>query len=82
MSSLLQQRAVSAITLARNGILYGVAVNSAALEGIEALAPPNDIVSGPLALTSAVQVGGWLAQYARARGYILRALVNTQLGSV
>jgi hypothetical protein len=69
---------ITAVTLARNYIAYGVAVNGAAIEGIEVYAPPGDIVSGPLALTSAVQVVGWQAQYAQAMGYILRALTNSQ----
>jgi hypothetical protein len=72
---------VAAVTLARNYIAYGVAVNGAAIEGIEAYAPVDDIVSGPLALTSAVQVVGWQAQYSQAYGYILRALTNSSIVS-
>lgn len=77
-----QQKTVAAITLARNYILYGAANSGAALEGLEVLAPMGDIISGPLALASAVQVCGWQAQYIQSRGYIQRALTNSMIGSV
>jgi hypothetical protein len=77
--SALRDTAIASITLARNYITYGVLVNGAALEGLQALAPDNDIVSGPQALISAVYVAGWEAQYAQAQGYILRAMTNSQL---
>lgn len=79
MPSLTQRAAVDAITLARNYVQYGSATSGAATERIAQLAG-GDLVSGPLALLSAVQVVGWQAQYVQALGYILRALTNSQIG--
>lgn len=80
--SIAQAAAIANIQLAANYVAYGVAINGAAIEGIEALAPTGDIVSGPLALLSAVQVCGWAAQFSQAQGYIQRALTNCQIGVV
>jgi hypothetical protein len=80
MPSSTRLASIDAITLARNYVQYGSATAGAATERIEALAPADSIVSGPLALLSAVQVVGWQAQYIQALGYILRALTNTQIG--
>lgn len=77
-----QDNAIANIRLATNYVAYGVAVNGAAIEGIEAAAPTDDIVSGPLALLSAVQACGWEAQFSQALGYYQRALVNVTIGAV
>jgi hypothetical protein len=79
MPSTSQRAAIDAITLARNYIQYGSATAGAATERLEELAPDGSLVSGPLALLSAVEVVGWQAQYEQARGYILRALINSQI---
>jgi hypothetical protein len=78
MSSL-HDATVTAVTLAANDLNYGVAVNGKAIELLAdaALATrQQDIVAGPLALASAAQVAGWLAQYAWAAAYMNRAKVN------
>jgi hypothetical protein len=79
MPSTTQRAAIDAIALARNYVQYGSATAGAATERLAELAGDN-LVTGPLALLSAVQVVGWQAQYIQALGYILRAYTNSQIG--
>ena len=78
MSSL-HDATVTAVTLAANDLNYGREINGKAIELLAEAAlatKQQDIVAGPLALASAVQVAGWAAQYAWAAAYMNRAKVN------
>lgn len=77
--STLHDATVTAVTAAANDLNYGVAINGKAIELIAQAAlstTQQDIVAGPVALASAVQVAGWAAQYAWAAAFMNRAKVN------